>query len=1028
MIQVAIENFVIQDISPIPFGQNSTAMMLTVDAGTYLDVVVRFGNMTLDTAYINDNGFGLTLVHSYNYFGHGYYTVHGSVWNSVSPVQNFTTGVWVDYMITNLTITVDRLFVPVGEEMTTTVQMNWCSRFNTSIDFGDGIGSRSLYTELLLAPENVTDTYIYASPGLFIATVAIQNPVDNYTEEFAVHVQYPVRNLESNTISPQILVYGTPTYVPFNITFLGGVPPATDATLTVDYQDGTIDVDPFNVTDNSSGIFPLWHPYNDAGTYNVSLNVSNLVSWEVMYEVVEVDEVIYVLEFLATPVYIITHDFAELVASMVGGSRATCYINPGDGSATVSPACSRTQPANISHQYSVVGVFHPNVYANNSLSYQLASSAAGPVIVQNPVTGFAAVSVTKVSFIGPPYTSGYDVTLNFELLFDNTQELATNASFQVDFGDGYVTAVEPVPTTSEAANFYINQDLIKSFSHTYSKGGNYSIDITIWNLVSQEVYSDSFDIYETISNLQLTVFDYNSFSGVKRVGGGSNMDYFAQENFVWFQASHDRGSHVTYSWDYGDGFSESIYYTDYSLYTYSDIGTYSITLNAANIIGSTDLTITIYVHRSCNGIAISANTPRAKNTTFEFPVYPGNIATDGCYMIDFEDDTAEPSRYQFFGDFAYCASIAEWSGLFQANVDHFWPVSSSDLDAKKYLYLNPSTSSTGSISTSTSSSTGTMTTTSTSTSTTGSTVSSSWASTISSSTSTSTSTTTTTEASTTTTLPPTTTTLSIESVATWNETIRTKYMQPGLYNTKLTCKNRVSEETATWVTGVTKGPCWWPYVNVTSANVCKPPFCDDEYPDMRTHYRSEKLVVYSDVKINCTATKIAYFWWRVFLQNVEWGNETEVFDLKGADYFSIGARNLILNSNTLDYGLYRFSLNASMDELMGMDTLDNVYLRIIPTPLVVGIVGGEFVMRRWGDYVPMEIDGGFMSYDPDMEDPNDKTGIEFIWLCRRLCEEWPEEYFSDYTVKTRMPANLCEYQDPSDRGCNKVDGFDSSGW
>lgn len=252
-------------------------------------------------------------------------------------------------------------------------------------------------------------------------------------------------------------------------------------------------------------------------------------------------------------------------------------------------------------------------------------------------------------------------------------------------------------------------------------------------------------------------------------------------------------------------------------------------------------------------------------------------------------------------------------------------------------------------------------------------------------------------------------------------------MQPGLYDAVLTCKNRVSEETATWVTGVTKGPCWWPYVNVTSANICEPPFCDSEYPDMRTAYRSEKLVVYSDVKINCTATKIAYYWWRVFKQNIEWENETEITDLKGADSFSIGARNLILDGNTLEYGLYRFWLNASMDELMGMYTIDNVYLRIIATPIVAGIVGGEFVMRRWGDLVPMTLDGGFFSYDPDLVDKTDKTGMEFIWLCRRMCESWPEKYDADYNVKKKMFPNECEYQDPSDRGCNKVDGFDSSG-
>lgn len=251
-----------------------------------------------------------------------------------------------------------------------------------------------------------------------------------------------------------------------------------------------------------------------------------------------------------------------------------------------------------------------------------------------------------------------------------------------------------------------------------------------------------------------------------------------------------------------------------------------------------------------------------------------------------------------------------------------------------------------------------------------------------------------------------------------------------MYEAELTCINRVSEDHATWRTGVTKGPCWWPYVNVSSANPCKAPFCDSEFNDMRTAYRSQKLVVYSNVTINCTATKVAYYWWRVFLQNEDWDNETEVMDLNGADYYSIGARNLILLGNTLEYGLYRFELNVSMDELMGMYSIDSVFLRIIPTPIVAGIPGGEFIIRRWGDLVPLEIDGGLMSYDPDLVDRTDKSGMEFIWLCRRMCEDWPKKFEYDYSFKPGNGMtwpNNCTYQDVKDRGCNKIDGLDGSG-
>jgi hypothetical protein len=68
--------------------------------------------------------------------------------------------------------------------------------------------------------------------------------------------------------------------------------------------------------------------------------------------------------------------------------------------------------------------------------------------------------------------------------------------------------------------------------------------------------------------------------------------------------------------------------------------------------------------------------------------------------------------------------------------------------------------------------------------------------------------------------------------------------------------------------------------------------------------------------------------------------------LSGADVYSIGARQLILEPRTLDYGLYRIRLNVSMNEVIGMISVDECYIRIIPSPLQLEINGGDFMMRR----------------------------------------------------------------------------------
>ena len=113
-----------------------------------------------------------------------------------------------------------------------------------------------------------------------------------------------------------------------------------------------------------------------------------------------------------------------------------------------------------------------------------------------------------------------------------------------------------------------------------------------------------------------------------------------------------------------------------------------------------------------------------------------------------------------------------------------------------------------------------------------------------------------------------------------------------------------------------------------------------------------------------------------------------------------------------------------MNEPMGMFSAAELYLRIIPSPLVAAIKGGEYVTRQWSNSSQLLIDGS-ISYDPDV-DPNNQTGLEYIWLCRRSCEYWPT-FDADYNIIGNMSNNTCVYDDKNDRGCSKIDGLDSAG-
>ncbi|XP_055995228.1 uncharacterized protein LOC125649388 [Ostrea edulis] len=1031
-VQIPISDFFINESSSIPFGA-SRAVSMTTSTGTHITHTDL--QVSMNGSLLNMSNFDWTLksgeaiINAENYNWSGYYIIEANITNLVSPVSSFERGVWIDFLITNMSIINDRPYVPVGENTTFNIGMDFCSRFNTSILYGDGSPLEFLYQDLLVSPQRYRFSHIFTTPGIYNVNLSIENPVDNHTSIHNVHVQYPVENVVAFVSTPMRLEQNGFVTVKVKLTFLGGVPLATDASFHLNFNDSitttgvfeeptflttetptveqttgfdcsalyellqqslnsskfdtnTTDTTPATITEeeyqllcnNSTityssnmttttnpmiitpetvmeGFFEIIfsHNYTLYGTYNLFANISNLVDFEYLPLTLDIDEPIYDLEFIPDPFCISVRTKGSFIISMSWGSRAECTISIGDGSPDIVVPCNRSLPTSTPHYFNTAGVYYPYAVGNNTVSTEYVASPA-PIIVQVPVDGFEVKCLLCSNDIGPPTYTTYNTSVMFELLFDSSKEMPTNASYTIDYGDGTKTSPQDMPKTFAVENHGGGKSLAFLFQHCYLRGGNYTVIVNIWNLVSNVNYTCSHDLYEAIVNLHLNFYDYDPDTGITKVGGGPDQNYFALEHQVLFVASHDRGSHVTYHWGYGDGSAlQSIYYIQNAYHGYSEDSTFTITLNATNKFVENDANIktTINIQRGCFNTSISVDDPRPKNSTFEYQMCPGTIGSDACYFIDFKDDTSVPSRYMMFGDSNSCASISEWSW--------YWN------DPNKLFVSHPSDT---------------------------------WYAD------------------------------KLANPSNYNITIHNMFMFEGAYDVTLECKNYVSHTTAIYNTGVTKGQCWWPYVNLTSPNLCQPPACDTVDPNMRVVLKSEKLIVYSDVIINCTSTKVAYYSWTVFKINETHGNEVEVTELGDADVYSIGARYLQVEPRVLEYGLYRFELNVSMNELMGMFSVDSVELRILPTPLQVAIAGGDILQAQWGSESPLVLDGQTESYDPDVAS-EDKSGMEFIWLCRRVCENWPI-FDNDFNPTSTFTHN-CTYQDDSDRGCSKIDELDSPG-
>ena len=108
-----------------------------------------------------------------------------------------------------------------------------------------------------------------------------------------------------------------------------------------------------------------------------------------------------------------------------------------------------------------------------------------------------------------------------------------------------------------------------------------------------------------------------------------------------------------------------------------------------------------------------------------------------------------------------------------------------------------------------------------------------------------------------------------------------------------------------------------------------------------------------------------------------------------------GLFELNLPPRTLHYGLYRTELNVSMVEEPAIDNAGSVTINIIPSPLVGHLGGGPIKYVKFN--FNQTFDAGEFTFDPDLDDASNKSGMTFQWLCKRSCESWPG-FDSQYNI------------------------------
>ena len=167
-----------------------------------------------------------------------------------------------------------------------------------------------------------------------------------------------------------------------------------------------------------------------------------------------------------------------------------------------------------------------------------------------------------------------------------------------------------------------------------------------------------------------------------------------------------------------------------------------------------------------------------------------------------------------------------------------------------------------------------------------------------------------------------------EMVKTGNETVKLgsfnitfghNYTAIGAYYLTVTGCNDISREEKTIKLPVNAEPCKQVELSILGTGH------DFERP--RMEYKSAKFSLVSNVVIDCSSSVLVIYSWKI--ENLSTGNFLSLDTLDSERFY------LDIPGNFLNYGTYRVSVQAFLSGMFGTDDMDEIYIKIIPSPLLV---------------------------------------------------------------------------------------------
>jgi hypothetical protein len=207
----------------------------------------------------------------------------------------------------------------------------------------------------------------------------------------------------------------------------------------------------------------------------------------------------------------------------------------------------------------------------------------------------------------------------------------------------------------------------------------------------------------------------------------------------------------------------------------------------------------------------------------------------------------------------------------------------------------------------------------------------------------------------------------------------------GLVNINLIIKNDLESLKLTTTVTVSNMNCKRPIVDIQNraSNILNPKLIK----------RSNGFSVVGITTIDCEIKLKSTKQWLVFEVNPKTGLKNRTVNI--SDIISSFSAEINIPSNFLDYGIYRFTYQVSMDDDANAFTNSvDTFIRIIPSGMAIFTFSGGIKEITIGMGQLIDLDPGKYSYDFD--DLLIGTQLTYKFFCRMIIDGEPKEFPSDY--------------------------------